>query len=94
MGRLLLLTNDIAGAGSSQQDPVLLEDGRVLAVGAEALGASVDRTLRLEGNLLPGLIDLLAAKGMSMDGLATRHTSLEDVFVKLTGRLLRDGDAE
>ena len=58
MGRLLLLTNAIAGAGSSQQDPVLLEDGRVLAVGAEALGASVDRTLRLEGNLLPGLIDL------------------------------------
>jgi ABC-2 type transport system ATP-binding protein len=44
--------------------------------------------------VVPGLIDLLAEKGMTMDGLATRHTSLEDVFVKLTGRQLRDGDAE
>ena len=42
--------------------------------------------------VLPGLLDLLSAKQMSMDGLATRHTSLEDVFVKLTGRHLRDGD--
>ena len=42
--------------------------------------------------VVPGLIDLLAAKGLTMDGLATRHTSLEDVFVKLTGRQLRDGE--
>jgi ABC-2 type transport system ATP-binding protein len=43
--------------------------------------------------VVPGLLDLLARKGMSMDGLATRHASLEDVFVKLTGRQLRDGDS-
>lgn len=42
--------------------------------------------------VVPGLINLLASKGMSMDGLATRHASLEDVFMKLTGRHLRDGE--
>ena len=44
--------------------------------------------------LVPGLVGLLAGKGMSMDGLATRHASLEDVFMKLTGRHLRDGGGE
>ena len=42
--------------------------------------------------VVPGLIDLLAVKGLAMDGLATRHTSLEDVFMKLTGRQMRDGE--
>ena len=57
-------------------------------------GDHLSMTVAAPHLVVPGLIDLLAAKGMSMDGLATRHTSLEDVFVKLTGRLLRDGDAE
>ena len=58
MGRLLLLANEISGAGSWQAGPVLLEDDRIIAVGAQALGADSDRVLELEGSLLPGLIDL------------------------------------
>ena len=39
---------------------------------------------------LPALLDLLEKVGIALDGLKTRHTSLEDVFVELTGRHLRD----
>ncbi|MEE2888462.1 MAG: ABC transporter ATP-binding protein [Planctomycetota bacterium] len=58
----------------------LTEDQLVLTVAAPHL-------------VVPGLINLLAQKGMSMDGLATRHASLEDVFMNLTGRHLRDGES-
>jgi ABC-2 type transport system ATP-binding protein len=42
---------------------------------------------------LPALLDLLAARGVALAQLTTRHASLEDVFVTLTGRHLRDGEA-
>jgi len=42
---------------------------------------------------LPALLELLRKNGHRLAGLTTRHASLEDVFVTLTGRHLRDGDA-
>ncbi len=39
---------------------------------------------------IPKLISLLNNKGIPLARLTTRHASLEDVFVKLTGRHLRD----
>ena len=39
---------------------------------------------------LPGLLEYLRAKGRSLLHLVTRHASLEDVFVTLTGRHLRE----
>ena len=39
---------------------------------------------------IPELIALLSNRGIPLARLATRHASLEDVFVKLTGRHLRD----
>ena len=39
---------------------------------------------------LPALLDLLPARGCVLARLTTRHASLEDVFVTLTGRHLRD----
>ncbi|HEY1695299.1 MAG TPA: ABC transporter ATP-binding protein [Polyangiaceae bacterium] len=39
---------------------------------------------------LPALVDHLRAVGKTLDHLSTRHASLEDVFVSLTGRHLRD----
>lgn len=58
MGRLLLQADEYSGADSMQTGPVLLEDNRVVSVGAQALSTGADRTLKLEGCLLPGLIDL------------------------------------
>ncbi len=39
---------------------------------------------------LPALLDLLQRSGRTLARLTTRHASLEDVFVQLTGRHLRD----
>jgi ABC-2 type transport system ATP-binding protein len=39
---------------------------------------------------LPALLELLRAKSATLAGLTTRHATLEDVFVNLTGRQLRD----
>ena len=39
---------------------------------------------------LPALLLLLGDRGLSLDHLATRHATLEDVFVALTGRQLRE----
>ncbi len=40
---------------------------------------------------VPALISHLGARAVPMEGLATRHATLEDVFVHLTGRQLREG---
>ena len=42
---------------------------------------------------LPALLDLLRDLEHPLEGLAIRSASLEDVFVNLTGRQLRDGEA-
>jgi ABC-2 type transport system ATP-binding protein len=40
---------------------------------------------------LPALIALVSGRGATLGRLETRHATLEDVFVTLTGRHLRDG---
>jgi ABC-2 type transport system ATP-binding protein len=42
---------------------------------------------------LPALLEKLKQQSCNLASLTTRHASLEDVFVKLTGRHLRDGEA-
>jgi ABC-2 type transport system ATP-binding protein len=42
---------------------------------------------------LPALLDLLEQLNKDLASLTTRHASLEDVFVSLTGRHLRDGES-
>ena len=39
---------------------------------------------------IPALLERLGREGHGLSRLATRHASLEDVFVALTGRRLRD----
>jgi len=39
---------------------------------------------------IPGLLERLSSGGWQLASLTTRHASLEDVFVSLTGRHLRD----
>jgi ABC-2 type transport system ATP-binding protein len=39
---------------------------------------------------VPALVALVQARGLALARLATRHATLEDVFVSLTGRQLRD----
>ena len=44
--------------------------------------------------VVPAVLRFVERCGLELRGLATRHTSLEDVFVHLTGRNLRDGEGE
>lgn len=43
------------------------------------------------GLALPGLLAELGREGIKLDQLTTHQATLEDVFVNLTGRMLRDG---
>jgi ABC-2 type transport system ATP-binding protein len=42
---------------------------------------------------LPALLEKMRAEGRELTRLTTRHASLEDLFVNLTGRHLRDDAA-
>jgi ABC-2 type transport system ATP-binding protein len=43
---------------------------------------------------LPAILDRLNAEGRELTSLTTRHASLEDVFVQLTGRTMEDADKD
>ena len=54
-------------------------------------GASCRLTVREVHRTVPALLAALDARGMEPTQLATHHATLEDVFMALTGRRLRDG---
>ena len=57
---------------------------------AQLDGARASLTVASVHRALPALLELLAGRGLALANLATRHATLEDVFVHLTGRHLRD----
>ncbi|NOT02524.1 MAG: ABC transporter ATP-binding protein [Phycisphaerales bacterium] len=57
---------------------------------ARAEGGGYSLTVSEPHRALPALITLLQSRQLELGRLATRHVSLEDVFVTLTGRHLRD----
>ena len=77
------------------------EDGRGALLPGELEGLPAVRSVHAEAGSLvltvtephvaiPGLLERLRAGGWELASLTTRHASLEDVFVSLTGRHLRD----
>jgi ABC-2 type transport system ATP-binding protein len=54
-------------------------------------GASWRLTVREVHLAVPALLDALSARDLQPTALATHHATLEDVFMALTGRRLRDG---
>ena len=62
----------------------------VLASRVEADGYSL--TVGEPHRAVPALLGAVAAMGRPLSRLTTRHVSLEDVFVALTGRRLRDDE--
>ncbi len=53
-------------------------------------GDQIRMTVSKPHIVLPELFEQLEQRGGKLSSLTTRHTSLEDVFVNLTGRQLRD----
>ncbi|GEK20729.1 ATP-binding cassette domain-containing protein [Cellulomonas xylanilytica] len=74
---------------------------RIAAIAAQLSGAdapTVDGTLvevRVPAGrtLLAGLLRSLDAEGIELDGVELRRPTLDDVFLTLTGRSLRDGES-
>jgi ABC-2 type transport system ATP-binding protein len=65
--------------------------GRLPGVhGVRAVGGGYALAVEPLHVALPALVDDLRARGASLERLSTRHATLEDVFVSLTGRGLRD----
>jgi ABC-2 type transport system ATP-binding protein len=50
--------------------------------------------VKLPHVVIPALLERLESRGLRLAGLTTRHASLDDVFVALTGRQLKDGEGE
>jgi len=77
--------------GAAVDLPALESLDSVLGARPEAEGYSL--TVGEPHRAIPALLDALAAGGVRLARLTTRHVSLEDVFVSLTGRHLRDDEA-
>ena len=68
-----------------------------MTAAAEPAAASDLATVRLTapdgGAAIPGLITALNAEGITVEGVEVRRPTLDDVFLTLTGRSLRDEEA-
>jgi ABC-2 type transport system ATP-binding protein len=78
--------------GDGQLDPAALADLPTVE-SARAEAGQVQLTVRQLHVALPALLARLQQTGRELAGLTTRHAGLEDVFVALTGRHLRDQEA-
>jgi ABC-2 type transport system ATP-binding protein len=58
--------------------------------GARTEAGAIQLTVAEPHVAIPALLGRLSAEGRALSRLTTRHASLEDVFVSLTGRHLRD----
>jgi ABC-2 type transport system ATP-binding protein len=79
------------GAGRSGSSPGT--DELAALPGVRAVRPGVDRvalTVEEVHRAVPALLALLERRGAELSLLATHHATLEDVFVALTGRQLRD----
>lgn len=75
-------------AGPDVPDSLLTQLPTVTAVRREASTTAL--TVGKAHQAIPALLERLGSLGRSLDHLTTRQASLEDVFVTLTGRHLRD----
>ena len=77
-------TNPPSGAG----DELLMTLPGVTAVHREE--ARLLLTVKEPHRVIPALLELLDVLGLELSRLTTHHATLDDVFVRLTGRSLRD----
>ena len=81
---------DFAVGGTGPDAAEFAAIASVRAARADAEGYSL--TVGEPHKAIPALLDHLTARGLPVARLTTRQASLEDVFVSLTGRHLRDGE--
>jgi ABC-2 type transport system ATP-binding protein len=82
----------LAGDGPPPAAEAFADLATVQSARAEADGYAL--TVHQPHRAIPALLDRLADEGRPLARLTTRQVSLEDVFVSLTGRHLRDDEPE
>ena len=91
----------IASIGAEHVIEFALEEGVAAPEGAVLLGLPGEREVRANAgrttltveelhSSLPAVLDELERRGLEMTELLTHHATLEDLFLHLTGRHLRD----
>jgi ABC-2 type transport system ATP-binding protein len=79
----------LAGVGAQPDlDGALAKLEGVLQVRTD--GEYVTLSVTQTRSVIVGLLELVAARGLELDDLSTHRPTLEDVFVTLTGKSLRD----
>jgi len=82
---------EFALTDGEQKDLTMEEFAGLPAVtGVRNEAAGIALTVTEPHIALPALLGKLQSEGRTLARLTTRHASLEDVFVRLTGRRLRD----
>jgi ABC-2 type transport system ATP-binding protein len=83
---------ELEGAAASLEEAALcgLESVTAARLAAAPAIPAWSLTVREPHRALPALVALLQERGLTLARLGTRHATLEDVFVALTGRQLRD----
>ena len=80
---------DLRDPDRAPEDAAFLSLPDVVAIDRRA--GRIECTVASVHTALPPLLDMLEQQRVDLDGLTTRHATLEDVFVHLTGRHLREG---
>ena len=73
--------------------PVAAEKFGSIAEDVEVLGNNVRGRVARAGKAVPGLLRDLDASGVSLESIEVHRPTLDDVFLALTGRTLRDAEA-
>jgi ABC-2 type transport system ATP-binding protein len=81
------------GGDAAAPEPAAF-DGLATVLASRAEGDGFALTVGAPHAAIPALLDYLAERRYPLARLTTRQASLEDVFVSLTGRHLRDGETE
>ncbi|WP_344181953.1 ABC transporter ATP-binding protein [Kribbella lupini] len=84
-----------AGAGGSRRTNVTETVIRIVekldgAIEVEAVADGVNFRIPRGGSVLPGLLRQIDAVGIELDGVEVHRPTLDDVFLTMTGRSLRD----
>jgi ABC-2 type transport system ATP-binding protein len=97
LGAENLIEFELEGAAPGALDAAALgalssvSSARLMEPAPAAAGATTwSLTVAEPHRALPALMALVQARGLTLGRLGTRHATLEDVFVSLTGRQLRD----
>jgi ABC-2 type transport system ATP-binding protein len=83
----------LADGGGTGGDAAAVREELARLPGVRAVRPAADRialTVSAVHHTLPGLMSLIERRGAELSSLTTHQATLEDVFVALTGRQLRD----